>query len=210
MRARHFPWAGPEVAQPWKFHWLAVVVSSRVQSLFSAAGSALELAWRKNSASWPSMRAEEDAEGFSVGAKDEQQRCAVDAIENGRLFGESFPGIGAGGAVDGESDDDVARLQFGAGKADDDGELGDVGLPVAVVFFRVFGDRREHLARGGFGSPLAEGELVAEDEVERCALQRAVDGLASDLLPPGSGFPVAHEEVLVVDAGRGKNARLVR
>ena len=147
---------------------------------------------------------EEDAEGFSVGAKDEQQGRAVDAIENGRLFGESFPGIGAGGAVDGESDDDVARLQFGAGKADDDGELGDVGLPVAVVFFRVFGDRREHLARGGFGSPLAEGELVAEDEVERCALQRAVDGLASDLLPPCSGFAVAHEEVLVVDAGEIK------
>jgi hypothetical protein len=147
---------------------------------------------------------EEDAEGFAVGAKDEKQGRAVDAVENGRLLGESFPGIGASGAVEGESDDHIARLEFGAGKAEDDGELGDIRFPVGVVFFGVFGDGREHLPGGRLGAPLAEGEFVAEHEFERCALQRAVDGFAGDLLPPGSGFAVAHEEVLVVDAGEIK------
>src|SRR5208283_2397561 len=36
-------------------------------------------------------------------------------------------------------------------------------------------------------------------EVERRALQRAVYGLARDLLPPSPSFAVPHQEVLVVD-----------
>src|SRR5208282_5202752 len=89
-----------------------------------------------------------------------------------------------------------------AGKADYHWQLGYVGFPVGVVLFRVFGYGREYLARGEFSSPLAETEFVAEDKFESCALQRAVDGLACDLLPPGPGLFVAHEEVLVVDAGQ--------
>jgi len=64
--------------------------------------------------------------------------------------------------------------------------------------------RGEHLAGGRFASPLPESEFVAEHEFQRCAPQRAIDGLAGDLLPPGSSFLVAHEEVLVVDAGNIK------
>src|SRR6202034_4748593 len=64
--------------------------------------------------------------------------------------------------------------------------------------------RRKHLAGGRFGSPLAKGKFIAEDEFEEWTLQRAVDSLAGDLLPPGSGFLIAHQEVLVVNASKIK------
>src|SRR5208282_6090362 len=144
---------------------------------------------------------------FSVDAEGEKQRHAVDAVENRRLLTKSFPGIGTGGAVDSQSYDDIARFQLGSRKADDDGKLGDVWLPVGIVLFRVFSNGCEHLAVGRFAAPLAEAEFVAEDEIERRALQRAIDGLAGDLLPPCSSFTIAHEEVLVVDAGEIKVQR---
>ena len=53
---------------------------------------------------------DENAERFAVRAKNEKQRCSVDAIENGRLFRESFPRIGARGAINCEPDDDVASV----------------------------------------------------------------------------------------------------
>src|ERR1700692_4916865 len=60
MRSRHLPWDGPDMAQPWKFHSLAVAVSSNVHDLGAALGAALvspsDSPFRKNSASLPSMR----------------------------------------------------------------------------------------------------------------------------------------------------------
>ena len=41
MRSRHLPSDGPEMAQPWKFHSLAVVVSSRIQGLGVAGAAGL-------------------------------------------------------------------------------------------------------------------------------------------------------------------------
>src|SRR5579864_5512256 len=40
IRSRHLPWAGPEIAQPWKFHSLAVEVSRRIQGFGGAGGTA--------------------------------------------------------------------------------------------------------------------------------------------------------------------------
>src|SRR5260370_14652242 len=54
----------------------------------------------------PINPADENAEGFAVGTEDQEQRRAVDSIENRRLLGEGFPGLSAGGAVAGEADDD--------------------------------------------------------------------------------------------------------
>jgi hypothetical protein len=152
----------------------------------------------------PINAADESAERFFVGPKDNQQRRAVDAIENRGLLDESSPRVCASGALHRKPDYNIARLDLGAGKADDDRQLGHVRLPVGVVLFRVPGDGREHLAGWRFCSPLAEGEFVAEYQFERSALQRAIDGLPGDLLPPASGFFVAHEEVLVVDSGEIK------
>src|SRR6266496_6550790 len=44
MRSRHLPCEGPEIAQPWKFHSLTVVVSRRIQGLAGVGGSCLAAA----------------------------------------------------------------------------------------------------------------------------------------------------------------------
>src|SRR5208337_3207791 len=141
----------------------------------------------------------EDPKRFAVWSEDEEQRGAVDTIQNRGLLRKSFPGIGAVGPVDTDSDDHVARFQFGARKTDNDWKLGDVWLPVGIVLFCVLCNRRENPAGRRLRPPLPEGELIAEHEVERRALQRAVYGLARDLLPPSPSFAVPHQEVLVVD-----------
>src|SRR5258708_17871324 len=125
--------------------------------------------------------ADEGSKGFVIWTENDQQRRAVDAIDDGRLFHESVPWIGAGDTFDAEPDDYIARLKFGAGKADDNGKFGYVGFPIAVVFFGVLGYGRQDLARGKFGSPFTEGEVVSEHEFKRSALQRAVEGPACDL-----------------------------
>src|SRR5580698_5945349 len=40
MRSRHLPWDGPEIAQPWKFHSLAVAVSRRIHGFGVGLGAA--------------------------------------------------------------------------------------------------------------------------------------------------------------------------
>src|SRR5438270_195852 len=39
MRSRHLPCEGPEIAQPWKFHSLAVAVSSKIHGLGAVGGA---------------------------------------------------------------------------------------------------------------------------------------------------------------------------
>src|SRR6202140_5224266 len=120
-------------------------------------------------------------------------------IDDWRLFHERVPGIGAAGAVDVQSHHDVTRLEFGSREADHDGKLGYLRFPIAVVFFRIFLDRSQHFSVGDFRLPLAEGQLITQHQFKRCALQRTVNRLAGDLLPPSAGLSIAHEEVLVVD-----------
>ena len=97
--------AGPEVAQPWKFHSLAVAVSTRAQSLVSALQKELGV--------------------FAIDAADETRGrtsrqgrprptigSTVDVVDNRRLFDQRIPRIGAAGAVDRHAHDHVARLQF--------------------------------------------------------------------------------------------------
>ena len=64
------------------------------------------------------------------------------------------------------------------------------------------GDRREHLPDRRFSLPQAEGQFITRDWLEGCSFQRAEYRLSRDLLPPGAGFPVAHQKILVIDAGK--------
>src|SRR5207302_1756895 len=52
--------------------------------------------------------------------------------------------------------------------------------------------------------PKAERQFVGRDQDQIAALERTRDGSATDLLPIGSGFLVAHEEVLIVDSCKVK------
>ena len=159
------------MAQPWKFHSLAVAVSSKDQvsrllGMWLARMRLSALRDAPRSAGSPALGAAlgdasrlsgrtrrlcrrcgfEDAEGFAVGADGYEQRHAVDAVDDRRLLHERVPGIGAAGAIEFESDHDVARFELSAGKADHDGKLGDFRFPVAVVFLRIFRDGSQHLA----------------------------------------------------------------
>jgi len=56
--------------------------------------------------------ADKNAEGFPIGSEEKKQRHAVHAINNRRFCRETFPGIGARGAADGESDDNVVATSI--------------------------------------------------------------------------------------------------
>ena len=45
MRSRHLPWAGPEIAQPWKFHSLAVMLSIKIQGFGGWDFAEAESSW---------------------------------------------------------------------------------------------------------------------------------------------------------------------
>ena len=53
-----------------------------------------------------------------------------------------------------------------------------------------------------------EGDLVVRHQPQPLALQRTVDRQADHLLPPGARLVVAHDEVLVVDAGQAERQPL--
>src|ERR1051326_5607284 len=129
----------------------------------------------------------EDTEGFFIGAEGYEHWDAVNAVYHGRLLEQRLPRIGAAGALEFETDHHVARFQLRAGEANHYGKLRDFRFPVAVVFLDVFRDGGEDLAAGDFGFPLAKREFVTGNKFECGAFQRAVERLASDLLPPGAG-----------------------
>src|SRR5262249_14980219 len=124
-----------------------------------------------------------------------------------RLFHQGFPWIGAAGAVHFHSCDDVARFQSGSGEADYDGELGDPGFPITLIFLGIFWHFSQDLASGDFRLPLTESEFIRGDQIQGSPFERAIDGFAINLLPPRASFLVAHQEILVVDARQIKMQR---
>ena len=106
-------------------------------------------------------------------------------------------------------DHEVARLQ-GVLRIDrsDRGILGNLLLPLAggVVGLQLLGGE-QHLRIGVVALENGEGHLVPDDRVEAFSGERAEDGAAGDLLPPGPGLLFVHDEVLVVDAGETETKR---
>ncbi len=150
----------------------------------------------------------EGAEGLAVGAEGDQEGAAAEGIEDELFLDDGLVGVGAGGAVDTEAKDEGAGAEAGLGVAEDGGGGLHAFFPVLFRVFRGEGaDFGEDGAGGLFGAPEGEGEFVGMDELEGAALEGAGDGEAADLLPVGSGFFVAHEEVLIVDASEAEGER---
>ena len=90
-------------------------------------------------------------------------------------------------------------------KANDDALALHFHVPILLrILGSVLGNVVENRATGLFGAPRGEVELVGGNELQLPALERTGNGEAADLLPVGPRLLIAHDEVLVVDAGQVK------
>src|SRR5438552_19159824 len=84
-------------------------------------------------------------------------------------------------------------------------------LPIFLfVVARIVGEWRQYASGRRLLPPEAEAQFIHGDQFQARAAQRAGDGGAGDLLPGSSGLLIAHDEILVVDAGEMKSQRSPR
>ena len=69
---------------------------------------------------------------------------------------------------------------------------------------RTWGTSSSTVPCGSSALQVAKRQLVGENQRQLAALERTGNGGAADLLPIGPGLLIAHEEVLVIDAGQVK------
>src|SRR5579863_4165332 len=90
-------------------------------------------------------------------------------------------------------------------KLDDGWPSPHVHIPVlGLVFGSVLRCFLKYRARGLLRFPSLKGKFVGEDQRELRAFQRTRNGSSTDLLPIAACFFVAHEEILIIDAGQMK------
>ena len=142
----------------------------------------------------------ESSNGFSIVADDQEDRCSSHLILNRGLRFECFQRIGARFAVQCDSQIIARSPSPCPGKLTVTGSLPTEVSQSFSYSLLYLGTGARTCPAGNSVFPLCKRDLIIQDTIKSGTAQWAEQSFSCDLLPPRSGFTIAHQKILIVDS----------